>query len=174
MFTAFGLLIEKAYEDDIEALHQLRTEDAAAFHQMRVISLFDQAVWFAELPSTELVLSIRPQIGEIIDSAGFAHLTLDWPNRAALFSYGVVKEQRRKGYGTRIIKAVTVFAFEYLHLVRLNAEVLADNLGSITCFERAALTCPYKWAREGVRKSAVQRTGRRVDSIVWGCVCGED
>jgi len=87
---------------------------------------------------------------------------IDWINRSYSMSYGVFKAERGNGYGSKLVQAGVDFSFEVMNFRRIECEVLANNLPSVRCVEKAG------FVQEGVKRKAVYRCGNDINSVVYG------
>ncbi|WP_313892237.1 GNAT family protein [Psychrobacillus sp.] len=79
------------------------------------------------------------------------------PAQKAILGYSLDQEHNGKGYTTEAAKLVINFAFETLHLHRIEAGVMPVNLGSIRVLEKAGLH------KEGIAKKNVKINGNWED-----------
>ena len=123
-----------------------------------------QKKWFASLQSDHLNQRFAieaPDVGLI----GTANLVeIDWKNNHAL--HGMMlgdKEIRGKGYGTDTIMAVMRYAFEELHMERLDGGMIEYNQVSLKVY---CMKCG--WKEEGRRRRWYFRKNRYWDMIIVG------
>ena len=123
-----------------------------------------QKKWFASLQSDHLNQRFAieaPDVGLI----GTANLVeIDWKNNHAI--HGMMlgdKEIRGKGYGTDTIMAVMRYAFEELHMERLNSGMIEYNQVSLKVY---CMKCG--WKEEGRRRRWYFRKNRYWDMIIVG------
>ncbi len=74
-----------------------------------------------------------------------------WPktNHRAEIGYALAKAYWRRGIGTEAVAAVVRFAFEELHIHRLEASVTLDNVGSVRLLEKLG------FVREGTSRESL-------------------
>ena len=70
------------------------------------------------------------------------------------------KDTRGKGYGTDAVMATMRYAFDELHLERLNGSRIEYNKAS-----HALYTKKLRWVEEGARKNYYYRKGRYWDQM---------
>lgn len=72
-----------------------------------------------------------------------------------------------KGYGTDALRVLCRFAFDMMDVHRVELEVFAENGRAIRAYEKTG------FRREGCRREADYRYGRRRDIVVMGLLRGE-
>ena len=74
-----------------------------------------------------------------------------WPkaNHRAEIGYALAKAYWRRGIGTEAVAAVVRFAFEQLHVHRVEASVTLDNVGSVRLLEKLG------FVREGTSRESL-------------------
>lgn len=82
-------------------------------------------------------------------------------------SYGVFSGERRRGWGTKLVRTGVDFVFDVLNLRRIECEVLKTNVFSQRCVEKAG------FKQEGIKRKAVFRMSEEIDSIVYGLLRSE-
>lgn len=93
---------------------------------------------------------------------------INWDLRCANFRIGLFhKEVRGKGIGTWATEATRDFAFEELHLHRLELDVYSFNPRA----EKAYLKAGFQ--REGVLRDAIRDGGQYADDILMSILEGE-
>jgi RimJ/RimL family protein N-acetyltransferase len=120
--------------------------------------------WFLKLKSDPLDQRFAveaPEIGLI----GTANLVeIDWKNNHAF--HGMMlgdKDIRGKGYGIDTIMAVMRYAFEELHLVRLDGSMIEYNEISLNIYLKKC-----GWKEEGRQRNWYFRRNRYWDKILVG------
>jgi RimJ/RimL family protein N-acetyltransferase len=100
---------------------------------------------------------------------GFAWIhNIDWRYRVAVTGTVIgEKSAWGKGYGSEAMKLRAQFAFEILGLHRLEAEAIADNIGSVQALQRAG------YRREGVARQKVWARGKWHDLVLLGMLEGD-
>lgn len=120
--------------------------------------------WFAKLQGDTLNqrFAIDTQDQGIIGISSIMHI--DWRNNHAW--HGIVlgdRDIRGKGYGIDAVMATMRYAFDEMHLERLDGSMIAYNDISISFY------CDkLGWKKEGVRRNYYFRKGRYWDQIVVG------
>jgi len=74
--------------------------------------------------------------------------------------YRLAQTYWQQGYGTEALRAIIQFAFETLHLHRINVDTRMDNLASVHLMEKVGFT------HEGVRRECVRNADGSYQS--WG------
>ncbi|GGA32209.1 GNAT family N-acetyltransferase [Psychrobacillus lasiicapitis] len=79
------------------------------------------------------------------------------PRQCAILGYSLDQEQNGKGYTTEAAKLVVNYAFDTLHLHRIEAGVMPHNIGSIRVLEKVG------FHKEGIAKKNVEINGHWED-----------
>ena len=96
--------------------------------------------------------------------------SLSWVNekdRRASLGYWLAPAARGRGVASRSVRLIARWAFETLHLARLEITCGPDNLGSQHVAQRCGFT------REGVLRSHLPFKGARRDAVVFSLLPGE-
>lgn len=91
-------------------------------------------------------------------------INIDWRNNHAW--HGIVlgdKNIRGKGYGFDTVMATLRYAFDELHLERLDGSMIEYNTASINLYLNKC-----GWKKEGIKKNYYYRRGRYWDQIIVG------
>ena len=104
-------------------------------------------------------VSRDPNDGRFLAFAAIVHLDLD--AKQGEIGYAVAPAARGRGVARRSVELLTGWGFDRLGLIRLVLDIDVRNPAS----ERVAERCGYR--REGVRRSAYFKEGRRADVGVW-------
>ena len=93
---------------------------------------------------------------------------IEWTNGNAFLRLGIGSgEDRRKGYGSQVLRLLLRFAFAELNLYRVTANVQEYNDGAI------ALLKKFGFVEEVRRRQGLERDGRRWDLLVFGLLNDE-
>lgn len=161
------VLLRAIEETDLELLHQWSNDPdiwylLGGWHFPS--SLESTKSWFQGLKSDHLNQRFAietPELGLI----GTANLVdIDWKNNHAF--HGMMlgdKDNRGKGYGTDTIMAVMRYAFEELHLERLDSTIIEYNEASVNVYVNKC-----GWKIEGRQKRWYFRKNRYWDRIIVG------
>lgn len=97
-------------------------------------------------------------------AVGLATLTdIDWKNRKATHGMKLVTSNvRRKGVGTDTVMAIMRYAFEELHLNRLDGSWFKENIASKNMYMKCG------WQEEGCFRSYIFKKGKYRDLIPTG------
>jgi len=88
---------------------------------------------------------------------------IEWTNGNGWIQLGIGSaEDRRKGYGSQVLRMLTRFAFAELNLFRVSARIPEYNEAAITLFKK------FGFEEEVRRRQALDRDGRRWDLLVFG------
>ena len=90
------------------------------------------------------------------------------PAHNAIVGYVLDQAENGKGYMTIAVKQLVNYAFNILHLHRLEAGVMPHNIGSIRVLEKAGF---YK---EGIAKSNVKINGQWKDHQILAIINAND
>ncbi|MBN1364110.1 MAG: GNAT family N-acetyltransferase [Syntrophaceae bacterium] len=125
--------------------------------------------WFSALQADQLNQRFAieaPDLGLI----GTANLVeIDWKNNHAF--HGMMlgnKDMRGKGYGIDTIMAVMRYAFEELHMERLDSAIIEYNETSLKVYCRRC-----GWKEEGRMRNWYFRKNRYWDKIIVGITKGD-
>lgn len=169
--------IEKIWEKDGFVLRTARQEDAEAYYQQNFNPLDAEVARLTgsrtDFTHDEVVGFFRQCIKEndrydflIVDPDGriigeSVINEIDWELRCANFRIGIFhSEMCGKGIGSWVIHNTCEFAFEEIHLHRLELDVFSFNPRA----ERAYLKAGFK--HEGVRRDAVRDGEKYGDDIL--------
>lgn len=86
----------------------------------------------------------------------------------AIVGYVLDQEQNGKGYMTEAVKQLVDFAFNTIHLHRLEAGVMPHNIGSIRVLEKAG------FQKEGIARSNVKINGEWKDHQILAIINPND
>jgi len=88
---------------------------------------------------------------------------IEWTNGNGWIQLGIGSaEDRRKGYGSQVLRMLTRFAFAELNLFRVSARIPEYNEAAIALFKK------FGFEEEVRRRQALDRDGRRWDLLVFG------
>ena len=88
---------------------------------------------------------------------------IEWTNGNGWIQLGIGSaEDRRKGYGSQVLRMLTRFAFAELNLFRVSARIPEYNEAAIALFKL------FGFEEEVRRRQALDRDGRRWDLLVFG------
>lgn len=93
---------------------------------------------------------------------------IEWTNGNAFLRFGIgAAEDRRKGYGTQVLRMLLRFVFAELNLFRVSAIVPEYNTGAIALLQKCG------FVQEVCRRQSLERDGRRWDLYVFGLLHDE-
>ena len=161
-----GLRLRKVERDDLPLLLELKQESWFGTHHIAVLNLADQTAWFECVTKRTDCFYLMACDGD--QRVGlYKASSIDWINRFYDSGHDVFASARGKGYGHRVVEAGVDFGFEVLNMQRIDTEVLANNRASLRTVRRAGFVF------EGVRRKAVHKCGRYLDSVVLGILRDE-
>lgn len=172
-FSAIDLTFRKLEREDLPRLLELKQETWSNTHSTTIVNMEDQERWFDSLDKDVhcprnliLVAFLSPQPPKnVIDRVGiFKIFNVNYVNGSADVAWDIFREMRGKKYGKILVSGGVQFCMDILGLRRLNAEILRYNEASLKC----ALAAGF--VEEGVRRKAVFKSGRYIDSIIFGYV----
>lgn len=116
--------------------------------------------WFSNLRNDDKILRcmIESNANEVVGTCVLSGI--DWKNRNAKIHIKLSGEFQGKGFGKEAIKAMVLYAFKELGLMRISATVIDENLVSIATFEK----CAFK--REGILRKSIYKNGCFHDEVV--------
>jgi len=161
------LILRAIEESDLELLHKWANdpETQDMIGNLHFPSSMDfHKMWFQNLKTDQLNqrLAIEaPDLGIIGISS---ILDIDWRNNHAW--HGVMLGDaniRGKGYGVDAVMATMRYAFEELHLERLDGSIIEYNTASYVFYCQK-----LGWKEEGRRRNWYFRKGRYWDQIIVG------
>lgn len=117
----------------------------------RLLSAEEAEVWYEKVSSGPLSWVIETE-GLCIGEARLH--SLDQNNRRARYAIGIFNRGFwARGLGTRVTKLILQYAFEELHLHRVDLRVLSYNQRAIACFKKCGFT------EEGVERDGALVAG---------------
>src|SRR5437764_827705 len=114
--------------------------------------------------STSTKRSLRLAITDAVEGTFLGQVgigDLDWNQQVGEIFYWVAAPARGRGVATRAATLLTAWAFEVLHLARIEITVDPRNNGS----QRVALAAGY--TREGILRSYQRFQDGRMDAVVF-------
>ena len=161
-----GLRLRKVEREDLGLLLELKQESWFGTHHIAILNRADQEAWFDAIRGRFDCLYLVAWDGD--QAVGlYKAQNIDWVSRRFDAGHDVFERFRGKGYGHKVVEAGIDFGFEVLNMHRIDTEVLENNEASLRTVLRAG------FVREGVRRQAVHKCGRYLDSIVFGLLRDE-
>lgn len=166
-----GILLRKLERVDLELLMHLKNESWQNTHQVSIVNMEDQLRWFDSLTNAStpncpkqlvLIAETENDKGHEVPVGVFKLFGIDWYSRRADAGWDIFAESRGKGLGKKLVQAGVDYCRFLLGLHRLRADILENNEASIKCAVAAG------FVNEGKEKEAVLKTGRYLDSLVFG------
>jgi len=103
--------------------------------------------------------------GEIVGTAGFN--SINWSNKTAYIGYWLGEEYQGNGIMTKVAKALTNYAFNHLHLNKVEIRAAVENKKSRSVPERLG------FVNEGIIRQAEWLYDHYVDHAVYGVLANE-
>jgi RimJ/RimL family protein N-acetyltransferase len=103
---------------------------------------------------------------QFVGQIGIGHL--DWEQQVGEIFYWLAAEARGKGFAARATKLVAAWAFDVLHLARIEITVDPENLAS----QRVAAAAGF--TREGVLRSYQRFKEGRMDAVMFSRLPTDD
>jgi RimJ/RimL family protein N-acetyltransferase len=126
-------------------------------------SLDFQETWFENLQKDKLNQRLAIEVPEQGLIGITSIIQIDWKNNHAW--HGIMlgdKDIRGKGYGIDTVMATMRYAFDEMHLERLDGGMIEYNTISINLYKKLG------WVEEGVRRNHLYRKGKYWDYILVG------
>lgn len=174
-----GSLAVRAVEPEhIETIRQWRNAQVDVLRQAEPItpeaqqSYFEQTIWpdkQVENPRNILLIYLRE--GQPVGYGGLVHIA--WEHKRAELSFLLDPKHERQSESraalfARFLQLMKRLAFEDLGLNRLYTETYAIRRQHMETLEQAG------FCREGCLRQHVHLDGRPVDSIMHGCIAGDE
>ena len=161
------IILRAIEEEDLELLHKWAndpiTQDIIGNIHFPSSFAF-QKNWFDSLQKDSLNQRFAIEVPEMGIIGISSIINIDWKNNHAW--HGIVlgdKNIRGKGYGIDTVMATMRYAFDEMHLERLDGSIIEYNKVSYSFY------CDkLGWKEEGRRKNYYYRKGRYWDQIIVG------
>ena len=164
MLRVENLFLRRPNLDDVEAIYNLKNNERAAYLLGGVFSKYsldDIVNWinFHNNNHSEVLLVIEDRsVGRLIGHVGLYKID----KVAKKTELGILiadDESRGKGYGTKVTKLMVNYAFNELGLHKVTAEVLSENLPSISMFKKCGFLV------DGCLRDDIFKNGRFYDVL---------
>ncbi len=164
------LLAEARFAEPFAALVAVNREHLNRFDQWAV-QLADVAAARAVLTAAATRFAAGTEVPTLVVAggkiAGNVGLRVDVDQRSGALGYWLGAAHTGRGLATRAVRALSVFGFEELGLVRVSAQLEVDNVASRAVVRRAGFT------REGLLRSAALAHGVVGDLEQWSLLPGD-
>jgi RimJ/RimL family protein N-acetyltransferase len=154
-------------QEDLQRLADWRNDPEIRIRtrEFRPLNKVDQAEWFARISGLNrrdfMFVLTAPPSGAPVGLVGLCHW--DPRDRTAEISFYVgEKDERQRGLATEGLRLLISYGFGEIGLDRIDAEVYDFNEPCLRLLSKLG------FVREGVRRKAVWREGRRCDSVILG------
>jgi RimJ/RimL family protein N-acetyltransferase len=161
------VILRAIEESDLDLLHQWANdpETQDVIGNVHFPSSMDfHKMWFQNLKNDQLNQRLAIEAPDLGIVGISSIINIDWRNNHAW--HGVMlgdADIRGKGYGVDAVMATMRYAFEELHLERLDGSIIEYNTSSYSFY------CDkLGWKEEGRRRNYYFRRGRYWDQIVVG------
>lgn len=101
--------------------------------------------------------------GKLVGDVSLFHIFRDSLQRC-LIGYSLDKQYNGRGYTTEAVSLAVKFAFDELHLHRVDAGVMLGNIGSMCVLEKAG------FHREGIEQKGVKINGQWEDHQIFAII----
>lgn len=159
--TASPLTIRSVQTPDASAIAQLMA-DPEVFGNTLQLPYATEEVWAKRLSTPATGSSLRLVALQAQQIVGFANLQ-DMGhvrrNHAAGLAISVAKHVQGQGIGTALMRALTDYADQWGHILRIELTVFADNARAIALYER------FGFAHEGRHRGYALRNGQYSDVL---------
>lgn len=108
--------------------------------------------------SEEFIIDIK---GEVAGYISIHDLNKPHNEHAAIISYATHPKFRGKGFMTKTVKLITIYAFKKYKLKRISAGCRTFNKGSARVLEKAGYTL------EGIHRKEACKNGKYLDNMHW-------
>ncbi|MFD1411802.1 GNAT family N-acetyltransferase [Lapidilactobacillus gannanensis] len=173
-FAPANITMRLGYYDEASAYYQqnfnpvdqeivLLTGCAPSFTETEVVDFFHNCCLDANRYDFLLINQQQQIIGENVINE------IDWANRCANYRIAIFQPQARKhGLGTWAIQQNRDFAFEQLHLHRLELDVFSFNSRAQRAYQRAGFQL------EGRRREAIRIDDHYADDLLMAAINPND
>jgi len=173
MFFFEGVIFKKLERDQIYDLINLKNDTWQNTHQITIINMQDQEKWFDKLNSTpnnpnNVILSVYVEVDEFEWIGIYKITNIDWISRKANVAWDLFEKFRGKGFGKKLVKGGAMFCFSVLNLRRLDAEILENNIPSISCAKSTG------FVQEGAKRKCIYKNGKYLNSLIFGLLINEE
>lgn len=164
MFKCDNLYFRRPTMDDVESIRDLKNNEKAALllggiHRKYSSEDIENWINFHNNNSEEVLLVVEDTtVGKLIGHVGLYKID----SIAKKTEYGILiadDNSRGKGYGTKATRAMVDYAFNTLGMHKVTAEVLNENIPSISMFTK----CGFRI--DGCLKDDVFKNGRYYDVL---------
>ena len=132
--------------------HPYTSEDAEQYIDFCLNAPVDKQLFFAIVVDSRAVGSIGITLGSDVHA------------KSAEIGYWLGEEYWNRGLATKAIREMCRTAFSRYDIVRIFAEVFADNAGSCKALEKSG------FLMEGRLRKSVFKNGRYLDSLIFGLI----
>lgn len=162
-----GISFRKIEERDLKILKELKDEAWPSMHHTVVLNMVNQQDWFERISRSPNDIPLMAYMGTE-GPIGFNFIAnIDWISRCYDGTHALFPPARGRGLGAKTLKAEIDFAFNVLNMNRRNCEILFTNEASRNNALKAGMV------PEGLKRKAIFKNGKWIDSEVWGVIRGE-
>ncbi len=152
--------------DDLPFLITVRNNSRNSLHDVQKFGLADAVKWWEETKPQYFII-------ELLDGTPVGYFrTSNWDiswgaARRIMIGADIHPDHRRKGYAFEAYKMFLSWMFESWEMNKVSLEVLSNNQGAITLYEKLG------FVHEGIKREEVLRAGKYLDSIVMSILKSE-
>jgi RimJ/RimL family protein N-acetyltransferase len=169
VFKYAGVAIRPVEERDLPAMVALRSDPRVwtTLGDITMVNLDRQREWYQSIRASErsryyVLLTSRIDFLGIVRTDEIAMV-----NRSMRVGGDIQPRYQGRGYGTRMFRLITKYAFDYLNMNRLWLLVLETNAVGRRLYRNAGFT------EEGRQREAVFRNGKYEDYIMMSLLRSE-
>lgn len=165
--------VESKWTHELEYLRMLGPDLARPLSAAQIKKKYEAIEKDAEEHHNLYYFQVRHQprpAGEAQDNSdagrllGFCKLYwIDWAHGSGVIQLGIGNpEDRRKGYGSQVLRLLVRYGFDELNLHRISAHIPGYNLAALGLFQK------HGFVEEVRRREVILRDGRRWDMVHLG------
>lgn len=162
MFKHEGLSIRRVDIQDIEFLIELRSLVWESLGNIAFLSKINQEEWIVNTTKDvgKLYCILSNEYDENIGMVRFDEI--DYINRSIRVGGDITPKHQGRGYGTKMMRIIKKYCFDYLNMNRLWLMVLESNIKAYNLYIKEG------FEEEGRQRQAIYRNGEYQDYILMG------
>lgn len=159
MFCYEGLGIRLVEKEDLDFFMMLRKETWGSLGNIQMLSRYKQEEWFLKISDDKskdyyVLLKNNERIGLVRTDE------IDHINKSIRVGGDILRTFCGLGYGTKMMKLIVKYCFDYLNMNRLWLMVLESNKVARHIYKKVG------FMEEGCQRSAIFRNGRYEDYLM--------